>query len=276
LFGHRRGAFTGADRDRKGLIRAAHGGVLFLDEIGDLDYALQTKLLRVLQEKRVLAVGDEHDVPIDVRVVAASNRNLPHMVEHGEFRADLFHRFTLTIEVPPLRKRRADIPPLIAHFVEKHRGVHAAAVSTVGADFTEAVSRLELKGNARQLENLVRWALVHKGPGGALRLSDLPPDVWKELVEHNQLAALHTPASVTPLHAAPATAARPFAHVTGVLTGVLQANGWNLSRSMKSCEKFILQAALQQANGNRDATARLLGITTRSVYNKLREHNLRV
>ena len=127
LFGHRRGAFTGADRDRKGLIRAAQGGVLFLDEIGDLDAALQTKLLRVLQENRVLAVGEERDVPIDVRVVAASNRNLLAMVANGTFRADLFYRFTvLTVHVPPLRERRADIPPLIAHFVQKYQDLESS------------------------------------------------------------------------------------------------------------------------------------------------------
>ena len=122
LFGHRRGAFTGADRERKGLIRAAEGGVLFLDEIGELDDALQAKLLRVLQENRVLGIGDDQEVAVNVRIIAATNRNLDAMVQQRTFRADLFHRLNvLAIHIPPLRERPADLKPLIEHFLEKHQ-----------------------------------------------------------------------------------------------------------------------------------------------------------
>jgi transcriptional regulator with PAS, ATPase and Fis domain len=121
LFGHRRGAFTGADRDRKGLIRSAEGGVLFLDEIGELDDTLQAKLLRVLQEHRVLGVGDDHEVAVNVRIIAATHRNLEAMVQQGTFRADLLHRLkVLAIHIPPLRERPADLQPLLEHFLEKH------------------------------------------------------------------------------------------------------------------------------------------------------------
>jgi DNA-binding NtrC family response regulator len=270
LFGHRRGAFTGADRDRPGLIRSAAGGVLFLDEIGDLEGALQTKLLRVLQESRVLAVGAEREEPIDVRVVAASNRDLPRMIEEGRFRADLFHRFSaLTIHVPPLRERRADIPALIAHFIDKHRALHPSPLPAAGPDFVEAVSRVELRGNVRQLENLVRWALVHKGPHGALRLSDLPPEVWRELADGAPAAG-----EAADVGESPTPAPRPLPDVPGTVAKVLQANAWNLSRSLHMCEKWMLEAALRRASGNRGETARLLGITARSVYNKIHQHDL--
>src|SRR4029077_16293261 len=128
-FGHRRGAFTGAERDRKGLIRSAEAGVLFLDEIGELDGALQAKLLRVLEENRVLGVGEDREVKVSVRVVAATNRNLEKTGGEECFRADLFHRLNvLSIEVPALRTRLDDLAPLIAHFLEKYRSLCTGAL----------------------------------------------------------------------------------------------------------------------------------------------------
>ena len=118
LFGHSRGAFTGADRDRKGLVRAAEGGVLFLDEVGELGSDIQAKLLRVLQDHRVMSVGTDHDVGVDVRVIAATNRNLERMMEQGQFREDLFHRLNmLSVSLPPLRERVADLKPLVDNFL---------------------------------------------------------------------------------------------------------------------------------------------------------------
>lgn len=162
LFGHRRGAFSGADRDRKGLIRSAEGGVLFLDEIGELNDALQAKLLRVLQERRVLGVGEDQEVLVNVRVIAATHRDLREMVQQRKFRADLFHRLNvLSIHLPPLRERPADIKPMIEHFVEKYRFLRPAVRLAVAPDFVAALLQLELPGNARQLETLVWRALVH-------------------------------------------------------------------------------------------------------------------
>jgi transcriptional regulator with PAS, ATPase and Fis domain len=171
LFGHRRGAFTGAGRDRRGLIRAAHGGVLFLDEIGELDLPLQAKLLRVLQENRVLSIGDEQEVTVNIRVVAATNRELGALVKEGRFREDLFHRLNVvSVRVPALRERAEDIGPLTRSFVEKYAGPSQAGRLTVAADFIEALTQAELPGNVRQLQNLVRQVLVNKADADASSL----------------------------------------------------------------------------------------------------------
>jgi DNA-binding NtrC family response regulator len=263
LFGHRRGAFTGAGRDRKGLVRAAHGGVLFLDEIGELDAALQGKLLRVLQEGRVLAVGDEQDVAVSVRVVAATNADLPRLVAQGRFRADLFHRLNvLSIHVPPLRERRADIPPLIRHFARRHAALAAAPVPPIGADLVEALCRLALPGNARELDNLVRRAIVHGNGRGRLGLRDLPPEVWE------QLSASRAPAEAGSSERGGGEA------IAGDPVRLLEANGWSLARSLDSCERSLVETALRVSDGNQSRAARLLGITPRSVYNKVRRHHL--
>jgi transcriptional regulator with PAS, ATPase and Fis domain len=175
LFGHRRGPFTGADRDRKGFIRSAEGGVLFLDEIGERDDALQAKLLRVLQENRVLGVGEDREVAVSVRITAAMNRDLEAMVQLRRLRADLFHRLNIVaIRIPPLGERPADLKPLIKHFLEKYQHLRPACALSVEPEFSEALTQLQLPGNARQLENLVRWALVHKDDDTALNLRDLP------------------------------------------------------------------------------------------------------
>jgi transcriptional regulator with PAS, ATPase and Fis domain len=148
LFGHRRGAFTGANRDRKGFFRAADGGVLFLDEIGDMEHALQVKLLRVLEERRVLSVGEDVETPVDVRVIAATNRDLPEIEASKVLRSDLFNRLNvLRIHVPPLRERPSDLCPLIFHFLEKHRALGTGKKMTVEPDFTEALSKIGFFGN---------------------------------------------------------------------------------------------------------------------------------
>jgi transcriptional regulator with GAF, ATPase, and Fis domain len=163
FFGHRRGAFTGADRERKGLIRAAEGGVLFLDEIGELDVSLQAKLLRVLQESRVLGVGEDRDIAVNIRVVAATNRDLNQMGQQSRFRADLFHRLNvLSIRVPAMRERKDDLAPLTHYFLEKYRSLCGGAAPEVGADFLQALRQVALPGNVRQLENIIRQALVRR------------------------------------------------------------------------------------------------------------------
>jgi two-component system response regulator AtoC len=256
LFGHRRGSFTGADRDRKGLFRAAHGGVMFLDEIAELGTSVQAKLLRVLQDGRVTAIGDEHDAPVNVRVIAATNGNLRGMIADHTFRADLFHRLNvLSVHVPPVRERRADIQPLVELFARRHRALNPAAAGAIDAEFVEALGRLELPGNARQIENLVCSALVHNDGTAALGLADLPSDVWQQLADEAPARA--------PL---PVPAEEPLT--------LLEANGWSLSRTLEACECSFVQAALRVSNGNQAKTARLLGITPRSVYNKLRRYHL--
>jgi transcriptional regulator with PAS, ATPase and Fis domain len=275
LFGHRRGAFTGAERDRKGLIRAAESGVLFLDEIGELDEALQAKLLRVLQENRVLGVGEDREVFVSVRIIAATHRNLEVMVQQGAFRADLYHRLNvLTIHIPPLRERPADLKPLIEHFLEKNRFLRPGGPLSVDPDFIMALTQVELPGNARQLENLVRWALIHKSDNTSLTLRDLPIHVWQQLSEQGRLcqgqSALAKEGKDCPLSAAET----PPQPMPSAIESLLDLNGWNLAQAMQHCERLLLEAALHRAQGNQSRTARLLGITPRSVYNKLHKHHL--
>jgi transcriptional regulator with GAF, ATPase, and Fis domain len=276
LFGHRRGAFTGAERHRKGLIRAADGGILFLDEIGDLDTALQSKLLRVLQENRVLGVGEDRELPIDVRVIAATNRNLTGMVARGVFRDDLFHRLNiLSVHLPPLRQRPADLKPLVLHFVDKHRSLRNGRRSPVESEFIEALAQLELPGNAREVENIVRRALVNKTTDRSLCLSDLPSEILEQIARpkcDSRLADQQITAESEP-KPPPFLAAR--ADYDEILFKLLQLNQSSLARTMEECERVLVAAALEQSNGNQSSVAKLLGITPRSVYNKLRKHGLR-
>ncbi|HSF30499.1 MAG TPA: sigma-54 dependent transcriptional regulator [Candidatus Tectomicrobia bacterium] len=275
LFGHRRGAFTGADRDRKGLIRSAEGGVLFLDEVGELDDALQAKLLRVLQEPRVLAVGEEREIAVNVRIVAATNRDLAAMVQRGQFRADLFHRLhILPIHIPPLRERPMDLRPLVEHFLEKHQLLKPAWTPTVAADFLDALMQLELPGNARQLENLVRWVLVNKDDDAPLSLSDLPHEVWQQLSEPGKGLCPQPQAGDDRIDVQQSTSETLQQDMPVDFADLLAINDWNLSRSLQFCEKLLLETALHKAHGNQSQTARLLGITPRSVYNKLHKHQL--
>jgi DNA-binding NtrC family response regulator len=270
LFGHRRGAFTGADRDRKGLIRSAEGGVLFLDEIGELDTALQAKLLRALQENRVLGVGEDREVAFNVRIIAATHRNLETMVQQGTFRADLFHRLNiLAIHIPPLRERPADIKALIEHFLAKNRFLKPTGPLSADADFIAALTHVALPGNARQLENLVRRALVHKDDDTALSLRDLPPDVWQQLSEQGKHPYDQSQPASEGKDILPPMSETPQQPLASSITDLLDRNGWNLSQSLQHCERLLLEAALHRAHGNQSRAAELLGITPRSVYNKL-------
>lgn len=268
MFGHRRGSFTGADSDRKGLFRSADGGVLFLDEIGELSHSLQAKLLRVLQEDRVLAVGYDREVPIDVRVIAATNKNLEAMVREGSFREDLYHRLNvLSLHVPPLRERQEDLRPLIEHFLRKYSSLNQSSVSSVNSDFFDAVHQMKLSGNARQLENIVRRALLNASGNLSLSLNDLTTAEWE------QLASEGTSPSETVTGAA-STKSGPADSQAG-FSQILDLNDWNLSKSLDYCERALLQCALKFTRGNQSQTARLMGITPRSVYNKLQKHKLR-
>lgn len=277
LFGHRRGAFTGADRDRKGLIRSAQGGILFIDEISELDDAVQTKLLRVLQENRVLGVGEDQEVPVSVRVIAATNRDLNEMVKQRKFRVDLFHRLNvLSIRIPSLRERHADIKPLIAHFLQKHRSLNPSVSHLVGPDFVDALTKLELPGNARQLENLVRQAMLNKDDDTPFNLSDLPPEVWQHLLEQGESLLVQSEQAIEGKEIQRSTLETPRQDFPSHLVNLMEANEWSLSRSLQHCEKLLLEAALHLARGNQSQTARFLGITPRSVYNKIRKYHLHI
>ena len=269
LFGHRRGAFTGAEVGRRGLIRSADGGVLFLDEVGDLDLQLQAKLLRVIQERRVLGVGDDREVEVSVRVIAATNRDLGELVRQGRFREDLFHRLnTLSVHLPPLRQRTDDIGPLVEHFLDKHRRPGPAGQALgAGPEFIDALKLMRLPGNARELEHLVARVVGDRETAEPLNLLDLPAAAWREL------AVGESPAEVPPEAADEAPQTSPE-ELRAQLARVLDEHDWNLTRSLEYCERLLLESALLRAGGNQTQTARMLGITARSVYNKVRKHNL--
>ena len=263
LFGHRRGAFTGADHYRTGLIRAARGGVLFLDEIGDLDPGLQGKLLRVLQEHRVLALGEDHEVPVNARIIAATNRQLDGMVRDHTFRSDLFHRLNvLSIRLPALRERREDIEALVRHFIAQ--GQPSTPAVPVTDEFIKALHNVDLPGNVRELENVVRRAMVARINGESLGLGNLPPELWLQIAGVST-AASHSDAGGTP----PA----PAASMVDV-PSILAAGSGTLSGALARCEQEILAAALRMSRGNRSRAARMLGISARSIFNKMRKHRL--
>jgi DNA-binding NtrC family response regulator len=266
FFGHRRGAFTGSERERKGVIRAAEGGVLFLDEIAEMDIALQTRLLRVLQENRVRGLGEDREVEVSVRVIAASNRNLEQMVHQNQFRSDLFHRLNvLSIQVAPLRERPDDITPLVEHFLQKYRALNAGLPLADG-EFLEALRHLDFPGNVRELENVVRQALAHKTTDLPLCLSDLPVEILRQLLPREEPRDAQKPEILE--------LAQPE-NPTSFFVRMLELNDWNLRRALENCEKQALEAAVKHTRGNQSQVARLLGITPRSVYNKVRKYRLK-
>lgn len=273
FFGHRRGSFTGAERDRKGLIRAAEGGTLFLDEIGELELGLQAKLLRALQENRILAIGEERETPVNVRFMAATNQNLEQLVAERRFRGDLFHRLrVLSVRIPPIRERPADIAPLVAHFLQKRRSLQAVSTLEATADFLEALKQLEFPGNVRQLENLVYHTLAHHQTNLPLDLNDLPPEVVRLIANREQIAS-HETARVDPDPQLP-LGALSRNEMNELVKRILDGHGWNLSKAMDECERHLFQVAMQRTGGNQSQTARLLGITPRSVYNKVQKFRL--
>jgi DNA-binding NtrC family response regulator len=242
LFGHVRGAFTGADRDREGKVAAAHGGTLFMDEIGDLAPAAQAKLLRALEERRITPVGSTRALDVDVRIVAATNRPLDRLVAAGAFREDLFFRIgVVQLELPPLRDRRSDIPRLathfIAHFAERHRRPPLPLAEAA----RRALLAYDWPGNVRELRNTIERALV-LADGDVIDLADLPP------------AITH---ATTPLR--PGDAA---------LAGLSFAQARD--RVLHAFERSFLAAALERHGGNVSATARSLGVHRQSLQKMLK------
>ncbi|MBV8758344.1 MAG: sigma-54-dependent Fis family transcriptional regulator, partial [Deltaproteobacteria bacterium] len=234
--GHKKGSFTGAVADKRGLFEEADGGTLFLDEIGELSLGLQVKLLRVLQERKVKAVGatDEHEV--DVRVVAATNRDLEAEVARGAFRADLYYRLNvIEVRLPPLRQRREDIPLLVEHFLKRFGAEHGRAVS-LSHEAMRKLERYDFPGNVRELENILERA-VALSSSTMIGASDLPD-------ERSQKPAAELPAELPP-------------------------EGVDLDRIMSDYERDWVLRALEQAGGVRKRAATLLGISFRSLRYRL-------
>ena len=240
LFGHEKGAFTGATARKEGLIRAADGGTLFLDEVGELTPALQVKLLRVLQERKVRAVGGEREVDVDVRIVAATNRDVEKDVAEGRFRQDLFYRLNvIRIHLPPLRERPEDIPLLVDHFLAKHAALAGKRVS-IAPDAMRWLVAQSFPGNVRELENAIERA-VTLVVGPRIERTDLP-DAASTL--------------------APAAAV------------ALPAEGLDLDAYLGEIERRLLLQALERAGGVRTNAAKLLGTTFRSLRYRLAKYGL--
>jgi DNA-binding NtrC family response regulator len=236
LFGHVRGAFTGATASKAGKFELAHTGTLLLDEIGELPLSLQPKLLRVLQEREIDRLGDTRPLAIDVRVIATTNRSLSAMVTEGKFRADLFFRLNvIPLTVPPLRERSGDIPELISHFVRKYAPTRHSDVVRFSPELIERLQVYEWPGNVRELENFVRRALV-LSPG---------PEVGLELLPE-----------------------------IGIQSDDKGLDGIEPGLSLRELERTLLEKTLDATGGNRTRAAGMLGVSLRTVRNKIREFGL--
>ena len=236
LFGHERGAFTGADKKKQGLFETAHHGTLFLDEIGELPMGMQVKLLRVLQEREFRRVGGTTNIPLDIRLIAATNQDLTTNIAQGTFREDLYYRLNVvTIELPALRERRSDIPLLIQNFYRRKTG--RTDDYQIDRRALELLLNYDWPGNVRELENLVERCLV-LGDQQLLACDCLPPQL-----QHKEVLL------PTSLHEIPP--------------------GFNLEQWLEDQERTILMAALSQADGVRTRAAELLGISFRQIRYRL-------
>ncbi len=240
LFGHERGAFTGAVRKRDGRFKAADGGVLFLDEVGEMPLSSQAKLLRVLQDQTFEPLGTNDSIHVDVRVISATNRNLKEMVTHGRFREDLYYRLKiLALEVPTLRERQGDLPVLLEYFLQRFSpGDTPLQVSPAARAL---LSHYPFPGNVRELEHALRHAVALVGSAGTIEPAHLPEDIAK-------LGLRKGPGA--------------------------PENVQHLGKALREFEREYLQNALKLHGGNKGRTAEALGISRKNLWEKLRRHDL--
>ncbi|MCC6672972.1 MAG: sigma-54-dependent Fis family transcriptional regulator [Planctomycetes bacterium] len=238
LFGHVRGAYTGAVADREGKFEYANGGTLFLDEVGEMPPGTQIKLLRVLEDREVSRMGANKPRKVDVRVIAATNADLAARVKSGEFREDLFYRLkVVTLELPPLRERRGDIKLLVEHFLRHFGGVHGKDVESIDRDALVALVNYDWPGNVRELRNAVE-SMVVRARGNILTRQDLPPEIW---------------------------APSPADHDAWLFLG---------GKTAEEVEKQHIRVSLELNGGNRVRAARAMGISERTLYRKIKEYGL--
>ncbi len=242
LFGHVRGAFTGAVGNRQGRLEQAHKGTLFLDEVGTMGMPLQMKLLRVLQEREFERVGDSSTIKVDVRVIAATNADLTRMVGEGLFRGDLFYRLNvIPVKLPPLRDRKEDIPLLVQHFLQKFCLELARPAMTMSQTATRALMAYGWPGNIRQLENAVERAVALSGGRSQIEAIDLPPEIQQASDEPPPLSAIPLP-----------------------------EDGIDFEKFIADIEREMIRRSLERTNGNKGAAARLLNLKRTTLVEKLK------
>ena len=274
LFGHEKGAFTGADRRRMGRFDAASGGTLFLDEIGDMPLALQAKLLRVLQEKKFTPLGGNEVRDADVRIVAATNLDLEKAVKAGTFRLDLFYRLNvLPVTLPALYERTEDIAELLGYFLDLANRMHAYDLpTTLGADALQALCAFKWPGNVRQLQNMIERLVVLKG-GGEITLEDLPP----ELTHAAPACVIPNALPVVLANSTIPLAVRPVevrsAAVPGNF-GELPSQGIDLIRFIEDLENSMIMQALERTSHNKNQAAKLLGLNRTTLVERIKKRGL--
>ncbi|MHC5540264.1 sigma-54-dependent transcriptional regulator [Singulisphaera rosea] len=242
LFGHIRGAFTGADRERKGWFEHANGGTLFLDEVGDIPLSTQVKLLRALESGEIVRVGTNEPIKVNVRLISATNRDLAEAIASGGFRQDLFHRLkVVSVKLAPLRQRREDIPLLIEFFLKEFTASHGKVVTSISPAARKAMMSYAWPGNVRELKNTIE-SMVVIDVDGVLDVDDLTEDV----------------------QATVSVGGEALAGAGGNLVG----------RSLEDVEKYFIAETLKMTNGNREEAARLLGIGERTLYRKIKEYGI--
>ena len=243
LFGHVRGAFTGAVSDKKGLFEMANGGTFFLDEIGDLSFAVQLRLLRVIEEGRLKRVGETVDRKIDVRIVAATHRDLVKEVDSGRFRKDLFYRLhVVRVRIPPLRERREDIPPLVRHFVSRYAGEEGKSVSGVDTEAMKGFTRYSWPGNVRELQNEIRRNIAFLPSGEKIRMRDLSPIL--------------------------------SVNVSRRMSGAAAKDG--LQNEIASLEETRIHEAILESGGELRESAGILGISPQLLRYKLKKYKIQI
>ncbi len=258
LFGHCRGAFTGATSDRQGYFRSCNEGTLFLDEISELDINLQPKLLRALQEGKVLPVGSDREFTVDVRVIASSNKPMAQLVADGDFRLDLYQRLkVVSLNVPPLRDRPEDVPLLVNAFLKRYSHYYSGQITSIDPQIYGVLSRARLPGNVRELENIIRQALVLKEAGSRLEISDLP----EELI----VQAAARPAQQEGL------ISTEFA---GAFGRMLLDGQTDLPQLVEFFEKTLITQAMDSWTSTYSELAKHLGLTRRTFYNKLQKYSI--
>ncbi len=255
LFGHEKGSFTGADQRRIGKFEQCNGGTIFLDEVGDMSPLVQSKVLRVLQEQQFERVGGNQTIQTDVRIIAATNRDLEQMVADGTFRSDLYYRLNgFTIDLPPLRQRTSDIPMLVDYFLARFNRQLAKDIQTVSRSALDLLMRYRWPGNVRELQSVLKKAMVQaSGPV-------IIPEFLPETVRLPQTPGEKSPHDDLPL-----------GDLEALVVDRLEANSMNLyAEALELMERYLLTRVLRVTEGNQSKAAMILGITRGSLRNKIR------